>query len=64
MMERVDLAIASELGLADARDRQSGGTGLGLAIADRVIRLHQGTICAVNVSPHGLQVEITLPTTH
>lgn len=50
--------------VADARDRQSGGTGLGLAIADRVIRLHHGTIRAVNVSPHGLQVEITLPITH
>ena len=44
-----------------ARDRQSGGAGLGLAIAERVIRLHQGTICAENASPHGLQVRITLP---
>jgi two-component system, OmpR family, sensor histidine kinase CpxA len=43
-----------------ARDRQSGGTGLGLAIADRVIRLHGGTIQAANTA-HGLQVEISLP---
>lgn len=41
------------------RDRQSGGAGLGLAIADRVIRLHGGTIRARNVS--GLCVEMLLP---
>ena len=34
--------------VADARDRQSGGTGLGLAIADRVVRIHGGTIHAEN----------------
>ena len=44
-----------------ARDRQSGGAGLGLAIADRVIRIHQGTIRAVNAHPHGLRIEIQLP---
>lgn len=47
--------------VADARDRQSGGTGLGLAIADRVVRLHQGTILARNASPQGLLIEIKLP---
>lgn len=41
------------------RDRQSGGAGLGLAIADRVIRLHGGTISARNVG--GLCIEILLP---
>ena len=46
-----------------ARDRQSGGTGLGLAIADRVIRLHGGTIRAENATPHGLKIEIVLPQT-
>jgi two-component system sensor histidine kinase CpxA len=45
----------------EARDRQSGGTGLGLAIADRVVRIHGGTIQAENVEPHGLRVEIVLP---
>ena len=35
--------------VAAARDRQSGGTGLGLAIADRVVRIHGGTIRAENV---------------
>jgi two-component system sensor histidine kinase CpxA len=47
--------------VADARDRQSGGAGLGLAIADRVIRIHSGTIRAENASPRGLRVEILLP---
>jgi two-component system sensor histidine kinase CpxA len=47
--------------VTDARDRQSGGTGLGLAIADRVIRIHGGTIRAEKAEPHGLLVEIALP---
>jgi two-component system sensor histidine kinase CpxA len=47
--------------VADDRNRQSGGTGLGLAIADRVVRIHGGTIKAKNATPHGLQVEILLP---
>jgi two-component system sensor histidine kinase CpxA len=47
--------------VADARDRQSGGAGLGLAIADRVIRIHGGTIRAENANPRGLQVEFILP---
>jgi two-component system sensor histidine kinase CpxA len=44
-----------------ARDRQSGGTGLGLAIADRVVRIHGGTIRAENAAPRGLRIEIVLP---
>lgn len=47
--------------LTDARDRQSGGTGLGLAIADRVVRIHGGTIRAENAAPRGLRIEIVLP---
>ncbi|MFL6302490.1 MAG: ATP-binding protein [Candidatus Sulfotelmatobacter sp.] len=47
--------------VADDRNRQTGGTGLGLAIADRVIRIHGGTIQARNVEPHGLEVEILVP---
>jgi two-component system sensor histidine kinase CpxA len=47
--------------VADARDRQSGGAGLGLAIADRVIRIHGGTIRAENAESQGLRVEILLP---
>jgi signal transduction histidine kinase len=47
--------------VSDARDRQSGGAGLGLAIAERVIRIHGGTIRAENTTPRGLEVEILLP---
>jgi hypothetical protein len=47
--------------VADARDRQSGGAGPGLAIADRVIRIHGGTIPCENATPRGLLVEIQLP---
>ncbi len=47
--------------VANDRDRQSGGAGLGLAIADRVVRVHGGTIHAQNASPHGLRVDILLP---
>jgi two-component system sensor histidine kinase CpxA len=47
--------------VADDRNRESGGTGLGLAIADRVVRIHSGTIHARNAASHGLEVEIRLP---
>jgi len=47
--------------VANARDRQSGGVGLGLAIAERIVRLHSGTIRAENAKPRGLEVEILLP---
>lgn len=45
----------------EARDRQSGGVGLGLAIAERVVRMHKGTIRAENATPRGLKVCIELP---
>ena len=47
--------------VADARERQSGGTGVGLAISDRAIRLHGGSIRAINATGDGLIVEIELP---
>lgn len=47
--------------VAEARDRESGGAGLGLAIADRVIRLHEGTIRAENLQPAGFKVVIEIP---
>jgi len=49
--------------VAEARDRESGGAGLGLAIADRVIRIHGGTIRAANAHPSGLVVVIEIPAT-
>jgi two-component system, OmpR family, sensor histidine kinase CpxA len=45
----------------DDRDRKTGGTGLGLSIAARAVRLHEGTIKAVNADGGGLIVEIRLP---
>jgi two-component system sensor histidine kinase CpxA len=47
----------------DARERQSGGTGLGLAITERAVRLHRGTVRALNASGGGLIIEIILPVT-
>ena len=46
--------------VADARDRESGGVGLGLAIADRVTRLHGGSIRAENRTGGGLEVVLNL----
>ena len=45
----------------DARDRQSGGgTGLGLAITERAVRMHGGSVQAVNAADGGLSVELRL----
>jgi len=45
----------------DARDRQSGGgTGLGLAITERAVRMHGGSVQAVNAFGGGLSVEMRL----
>jgi two-component system, OmpR family, sensor histidine kinase CpxA len=46
--------------VADARDRDSGGVGLGLAIADRVARIHGGTVRAINRAGGGLEVVMTI----
>lgn len=50
--------------VAEARDRESGGAGLGLAIADRVMRIHGGTIHAENAQPSGLAVILEIPGQH
>jgi two-component system sensor histidine kinase CpxA len=47
--------------VAEARDRQSGGTGLGLAIAERTVRLHGGSVGALNRPKGGLSVCMTFP---
>jgi two-component system sensor histidine kinase CpxA len=39
----------------------TGGNGLGLAIAFEAIRLHRGRICATNLLPTGLEINIRLP---
>ena len=45
----------------DARDRQSGGgTGLGLAITERAVRMHGGSIRAMNATGGGLSIEMRL----
>jgi two-component system sensor histidine kinase CpxA len=45
----------------DARDRQSGGgTGLGLAITERAVRMHGGSVQAVNAAGGGLAIELRL----
>jgi two-component system, OmpR family, sensor histidine kinase CpxA len=46
--------------VADARDRQSGGVGLGLAIAERVARVHGGSVRAENRAGGGLEVVLTV----
>jgi signal transduction histidine kinase len=43
------------------RDRESGGAGLGLAITEAAVRLHNGTVQAMNAGDGGLIVEISLP---
>jgi two-component system sensor histidine kinase CpxA len=47
--------------VAEARDRQTGGVGLGLAIAERTVRLHGGSVAAINRPKGGLSVCITFP---
>jgi two-component system sensor histidine kinase CpxA len=47
--------------VADARDRQTGGVGLGLSITERAVRLHGGSVRAMNRPGGGLMVEIQLP---
>lgn len=42
-------------------NNHSGGAGLGLAIADRVVRMHNGTIQAYNAREGGLVIDIQLP---
>jgi two-component system sensor histidine kinase CpxA len=50
--------------VADARERSSGGAGLGLAIARRAIEAHGGTVTARNHPDGGLEVVLTLPSSH
>lgn len=47
--------------LDDARGRDTGGVGLGLAITERAVRLHGGSVKAMNRPEGGLLIEIRLP---
>jgi two-component system sensor histidine kinase CpxA len=47
--------------VVETAETNSQGAGLGLAIADRVVRMHNGSISAFNASDGGLIVEIVLP---
>lgn len=40
---------------------ENGGAGLGLAIAERVVRIHDGSIQAYNAREGGLAIDIQLP---
>lgn len=47
--------------VSDGRERTSGGVGVGLAISDRAVRIHGGSILAINAKDGGLVVRIELP---
>ncbi len=47
--------------LADPRGLESTGAGLGLAIAERIVRIHKGSIRATNEPDGGLSVEMKFP---
>src|SRR5207248_1248761 len=57
--ERFDLTALLQEIVADG-DFEARAVGLGLAIAERVVRMHRGTIEAANVED-GMQVVIRLP---
>ncbi|HEY0262901.1 MAG TPA: ATP-binding protein [Granulicella sp.] len=44
-----------------ARSPETGGFGVGLAIAERTVRLHGGTVIAINRPHGGLTIRIVLP---
>jgi signal transduction histidine kinase len=47
--------------VSDARDRSTGGSGLGLSITERAIRLHAGSVRAMNCPDGGLLIEMRVP---
>jgi signal transduction histidine kinase len=58
-------AMLKDVLLPFRREKPGGnGAGLGLAIADRVVRLHNGSIEAYNAREGGLVIDINLPLSH
>jgi two-component system sensor histidine kinase CpxA len=47
--------------VTDAPASEPTGAGLGLAIAERIVKLHEGRIRAINEPDGGLRVEMVLP---
>ena len=47
--------------LDPARSSSTGGFGVGLAIVERSVRLHAGSVCAVNRKVGGTCIRIELP---
>ena len=45
----------------EARDRETGGVGQGLAIVQSAVQACGGTVRCRNLTPHGLEVRLTLP---
>ncbi len=45
----------------DARGTTTGGSGLGLSIVSGAVKVHNGSVCARNLEPHGLEILIELP---
>jgi two-component system sensor histidine kinase CpxA len=45
----------------DARGTSTGGSGLGLSLVSGAVKFHNGTVCARNLQPHGLEIIIELP---
>ena len=45
----------------EARDRKTGGVGQGLAIVHSTVQACGGTVSCRNLTPHGLEVRLTLP---
>ena len=57
----VPVEMLDKIFLPFHRNGHAGGAGLGLAIADRVVKMHHGTIQAYNAREGGLVIDIRLP---
>jgi two-component system sensor histidine kinase CpxA len=60
--EHLDAILRPFYRVDSSRESKTGGFGIGLAIADRAVRLHGGTIVAINRPDGGLVVQMSFPT--